>query len=63
MAKENRIRDFFPVDSIPRVLVQARISKTLRDEVKASLKKEGRNWEELITASFEKFLEEGKKRK
>lgn len=55
--KTAKISDYFePEES--RVLVQAKIEENLHQKVKEKLKSQGRSIQELVTASFQKYLNE-----
>ena len=57
MAKKTRITDYLPQQETT-LLVQAKIKETLHRKVKDKLKSQNCTLQDLIVASFEKYLTE-----
>ena len=55
--KAAKISDYFE-EELPTVVVQAKVEENLHKKVKEKLKSQGRSFQELIVASFQKYLNE-----
>lgn len=55
--KNAKISDYFE-PNFPKILVQAKVDEELHQKVKEKLKSQGRSLQELINASFQKYLNE-----
>lgn len=56
------ITDYIPTEE-EKVLIQAKIDKSLHTAVKAQLDKDGLGWTDIMVASLKKYLDESKDKK
>lgn len=60
MKNNKTINDYLPKKEAQRVLIQAKVSQDLHQEVKNKMEKDNITWQELIVASLKRYLDERK---
>ena len=58
--KAKTIKDYLPKKDSKKVLVQAKISEDLHEQLKLSMESDGITWQDLIVASLKRYLDERK---